>query len=364
MAGGTGSRFWPMSQADNPKQFLDIMGVNRSMLQITFRRFERVCPRENIYIVTGSEYVDRVHEQIPGLDPRQVLGEPVRRNTAPCIAYAAAMIGCSNPEARIVVTPADHAIFNEENFIRDIERALHIGSRCDGLVTIGIHPTYPNTGYGYIQFSEEPVVQCSNGTLSERVDMPTLHRVVTFTEKPPLEMAQQFIATDEFLWNSGIVVCRLQVLKQAFERHLPVIAQEFFRMTRSTTAEEVEYIYSRSESISIDFGIMEKAEEVYVLEASFGWSDVESWETLHDTVYRMGGADSNGNCIVSGNVFSYELKDTIVHVPNTRTLVLQGLEGYIVAGNEDTLLVCRRDHEDLIVKYASDVDLAEAKTKK
>ncbi|MBP5540590.1 MAG: mannose-1-phosphate guanylyltransferase [Bacteroidales bacterium] len=349
MAGGTGSRFWPMSQAENPKQFLDILNIGQSMLQTTFRRFEAVCPRENIFVVTGKEYVKHVHEQIPGLAPWQVIGEPVRRNTAPCVAYAASVIGALNPEANIVVSPSDHAIFGEKSFVSDMELALDITRRYDQIVTLGVRPTSPNTSYGYIQFKEEAAL----------ADADKLHKVITFTEKPPLEVAKAFLATGEFFWNSGIFVWRLPVLKAAYSQFLPSVAQSFFTLTRDSSPDEVEYIYSQSEAISVDFGIMEKASNVHVLEASFGWSDVESWETLYSTL----PPDSNGNCIVRGNVFAYDVKDTIVHIPAYRTLVLQGLEGYIVAGDRDTLLVCRRDQEDRIVKFASDVELAELSDK-
>ena len=349
MAGGIGSRFWPMSQADKPKQFIDILGMGQSMLQTTFHRFEQICPRQNILIVTGSEYVSQVHEQIPGLEPWQVLGEPVRRNTAPCIAYAASVIHSINPDANIIVSPSDHAIFGTGRFQADIEQALSITGQNDCIVTLGVRPTNPNTGYGYLQFAEEPMDP----------QTPSVHKVVTFTEKPPLEVAKAFLSTGEFFWNSGIFVWRLPVLMDAYRQYLPTVAEEFFTLTRDTDATAVEYTYSRSEAISVDFGIMEKATNVYVLEASFEWSDVESWETLRDTLPPKPG--DNGNCIVSGNVFTYDVRDTIVHVPADRTLVLQGLEGFIVAGDKDTLLICRRDQEDRIVKFVSDVELRKMK---
>ena len=352
MAGGTGSRFWPMSQADNPKQFIDILNIGQSMLQTTFHRFEEICPRENIFVVTGREYVGHVHKQIPGLQPWQVLGEPIRRNTAPCIAYAASVIGSLNPEANIIVSPSDHAIFGTGSFMSDMRQALSITREHDCIVTLGVRPTAPNTSYGYIQFAEEGGI--GNGEEPNQTPgMERLHKVITFTEKPPIEVAKAFIATGEFFWNSGIFVWRLPVLQEAYRQFLPNVAQTFFTLTHETDAADVDYIYSQSESISVDFGIMEKATNVYVLETSFGWSDVESWETLYSTF----PANTDGNCIVSGKVFAYDVHDTIVHVPSNRTLVLQGLDGYIVAGDKNTLLVCRRDAEDRIVKFASDVEL-------
>ena len=345
MAGGYGSRFWPICKANNPKQFIDILGNGQSMLQATFQRFENICPRENIIIVTGELYADRVRQQIKGLAPYQVLSEPTRRNTAPCIAYAASVIYYLNPKANIIVTPSDHAIFGQENFERDINQALALTEKSDHIVTIGVRPTNPNTKYGYIQFAEEPAFPKADN----------IHKIITFTEKPPVEMARQFIATGEFFWNAGIFIWRLSTLRRAYRTYLPNIAKSYFSLRSDTPAIEVDRIYSLSEAISVDFGIMEHADNVYVLEASFGWSDVESWDSLYDTCRR----DSDGNSLISGNVFAYDVHNTIVHLPSNRTVILQGLAGYIVAGDENTLLVCRRDQEERLAKFASDVELAE-----
>ena len=350
MAGGFGSRFWPICRDSSPKQFIDILGNGRSMLQTTFARFERVCPRENIIIVTHRQYVDRVREQIEGLLPYQVLGEPTRRNTAPCVAYAASVIHEMNPNANVIVTPSDHAIFGEDRFVKDLEQALKLTASNDCIVTIGVRPTTPNAQYGYIQFSEEPVADNARN----------LHRVITFTEKPPVEMARQFIATGEFFWNAGVYVWSLATLRREYEHYLPSVAKSFFDLRLSSTQEEVEQVYSLSESISVDFGIMEHAEDVYVLEASFGWSDIESWDSLYGTCVR----DAAGNGVVMGHSFLYDVKDTLVHVPQNRTVVLQGLEGYIVAADEDTILVCRRGEEDRSAKFASDVELYNLKKEK
>ena len=345
MAGGYGSRFWPICKANNPKQFIDILGNGQSMLQATFQRFENICPRENIIIVTGELYADRVRQQIKGLASYQVLSEPTRRNTAPCIAYAASVIYHLNPKANIIVTPSDHAIFGQENFERDINQALALTEKSDHIVTIGVRPTNPNTKYGYIQFAEEPAFPKADN----------IHKIITFTEKPPIEMARQFIATGEFFWNAGIFIWRLSTLRRAYRTYLPNIAKSYFSLRSDTPAIEVDRIYSLSEAISVDFGIMEHADNVYVLEASFGWSDVESWDSLYDTCRR----DSDGNSLISGNVFAYDVHNTIVHLPSNRTVILQGLAGYIVAGDENTLLVCRRDQEERLAKFASDVELAE-----
>ena len=345
MAGGYGSRFWPICKANNPKQFIDILGNGQSMLQATFQRFENICPRENIIIVTGELYADRVRQQIKGLASYQVLSEPTRRNTATCIAYAASVIYHLNPKANIIVTPSDHAIFGQENFERDINQALALTEKSDHIVTIGVRPTNPNTKYGYIQFAEEPAFPKADN----------IHKIITFTEKPPVEMARQFIATGEFFWNAGIFIWRLSTLRRAYRTYLPNIAKSYFSLRSDTPAIEVDRIYSLSEAISVDFGIMEHADNVYVLEASFGWSDVESWDSLYDTCRR----DSDGNSLISGNVFAYDVHNTIVHLPSNRTVILQGLDNYIVAGDENTLLVCRRDQEERLAKFASDVELAE-----
>ena len=345
MAGGFGSRFWPMSKSDNPKQFVDVMGVGESMLQTTFRRFERICPRENIIIVTGRNYVERVREQLPGLLSYQVLAEPMRRNTAPCVAYAGAIINELNPNANIVVTPSDHAVFGDESFVNNITDALRITAEHPWIITIGARPVNPNSKYGYIQFRD-------SASLPE---MHNLHEVVTFTEKPPIEMARQFIASGEFFWNSGLFVWNLKTLIQAYRDFLPDIAASFFALSCKTSAEELDRIYATSEAISIDFGIMEKANNVHVMEAGYGWSDVETWDSLSNTCVK----DSNGNAIVSGNVFTYDVKNCVVHIPAGKTVVLQGMKDYIVAGDEDTLLICKKSAEDRIFKFSSDVELSQ-----
>lgn len=345
MAGGFGSRFWPMSKSNNPKQFIDVLGTGQSMLQDTFGRFERICPRENILVVTSELYAERVREQIPNLKGYQVLCEPTRRNTAPCIAYAAAIINKLNPNANVIVSPSDHAIFNTEKFVKNIEQALMVTKNNDWIVTIGAHPNNPNTKYGYIQFDEK-------ASLSE---FESLHKVITFTEKPPLEMAKQFISSGEFFWNSGIFVWRMPVLMAAYRRFLPWIAENFFKLTQETSNDELERTYSVCEAVSVDIGIMEKADNVHVMESAFGWSDVETWDSLYSTSVL----DRQGNALVSGKIFAYETTNCVIHIPQDKTVVLQGLDGYIVASDENTLLVCKRDKEDQLFKYSSDVELFE-----
>lgn len=350
MAGGFGSRFWPMSKENCPKQFLDILGQGQSMLQSTFKRFEKVCPRENIIIVTGEVYEERVRQQIPDLRDYQVICEPTRRNTAPCIAYAAAVINSICPAANIIVTPSDHAIFGEDRFVQDLEQALDVVEHHDWIVTVGVQPTTPTTKYGYIQYADMPSLPTANN----------IHSVVTFTEKPPLEMARQFLASGEFFWNAGIFVWRLSVLMDAYRRHLPSIAESFFQLGAKSNPQLVEEVYSVSESISVDFGIMEKADNVHVMEASFGWSDVETWDSLYSTCHK----DNDGNVFVNGNIFAYDVKNCVVNVPAYGTVVLQGLDGYIVTGNDKIVMICRRDQEERVVKFASDVELRELTSKK
>ena len=345
MAGGLGSRFWPVSNTDCPKQFVDAMGTGKSMLQMTFDRYAKLCPKEHIVVVTGETYAERVREQLPGLEPYQVLAEPLRRNTAPCIAYAASVIGHIDPEAIIVVTPSDHAVFRERKFAADIKQAVETVKEHDWIVTIGAQPVRPDTSYGYIQFRDEPSLSGAEN----------LHEVVTVTEKPPVEMARNFIASGEFFWNAGILVWRLPVLYEAYRKYLPAIADTFFGLSTNTPDKELERVYSQSESISVDNGIMEKADNVHVLAASFGWSDVETWDSLFDVLPH----DKQGNAILSGNVFTYDTKNTLVVMPDDpgKTVVVEGLDGYIVAASPDTLMICRRASEDRVFQFASDVEL-------
>lgn len=343
MAGGLGSRFWPVSSVDCPKQFVDTMGVGRSMLQLTFERMEKLCPRDHIVVVTGEQYADRVREQVPNLLPWQVLGEPLRRNTAPCIAYAAAVIAQMDPDATVIVSPADHAVFGLDRFVDNLSQAIDTVQEHDWIITVGVQPVKPDTSYGYIQFRNKPSLPKAHN----------LHEVVTFTEKPPIEMARQFIASGEFFWNTGLLVWKLPVLRKAYEQFLPAIADSFFNLTLNTNHSTLEQVYSQCEAISVDHGIMEKANDVHVLSASFGWSDVETWDSLYG-VFRH---DKAGNAIVNGLAVTYDTHNCVVIVPADKTVVLDGLDDYIVAADDDTLLICRRKNEDKIFKYASDVEM-------
>lgn len=343
MAGGPGSRFWPLSTEEYPKQFIDLVGVGESMIQRTFRRCEQICPRENIVIVSSERYGDLMHQQIPGLADYQVLCEPSRRNTAPCIAFAAAVIKRRCPEATIFVTPSDHFISGWDAYVDDVRQAVEVARQQGWIVTIGAQPSNPNTKYGYIQFDEALTTAKANN----------LHKVLTFTEKPPYEVARHFIESGEFYWNVGVFAWRLDVLEAAYRRFLPAIAEAFTGLSERTPREEIERIYSICENISVDHGIIEKADNVYGLKANFGWSDVETWDALYNTCDH----DRNGNAFISGNVFAYDVKDCVVHVPQGKTIVLQGLDGFVITERDNTIMICRRDQEERHVKFMSDVEL-------
>ena len=248
-----------------------------------------------------------------------------------------------NPNANIVVTPSDHAIFGDENFCRNISDAITMVDSHDWIVTLGARPVNPNVKYGYIQFREAITQQTSS----------RIHKVITFMEKPPYEMACQFIASGEFLWNAGIFVWRLPVLKEAFEKHLPLIANKFFDLGANVSPQKLNEVYISAQTISVDYGIMENAENVYVLEADFGWSDVETWDSL----YMATPKDSSGNAVTSGNVLTYDTSNCVINLDSKKYAVVQGLKDYIIAGGPDTLLICRRDQEEQLMKYNSDIEL-------
>ncbi|MDR2556940.1 MAG: mannose-1-phosphate guanylyltransferase [Bacteroidales bacterium] len=347
MAGGVGTRFWPMSRRETPKQFIDILGMGKSLLQQTFDRFAAVCPEENIYVVTGKRYKDLVLKQLPALSEKQVLCEPYRRNTAPCIAYANHKIVKQNPDAVVAVTPADHVVMKPDIFTNVVSGGMEAASNNDWLITIGIRPSYPNTGYGYIQFNDEEMSAANN----------QIKKVKVFTEKPSLEMAQQFIASGDFLWNAGIFIWSVKSSIKSFEENLPEV-EELFAASASVfdTAEEeseVEKIYSVCKSISIDYGVMEKAKNVYVMASDFGWSDLGTWGSLYD----LHGKDSEGNAVSGGGVLLYDVSGSVVKLPDGKVAVLQGLHDYIVAEDKDMLLICKKSEEQHIRKMVNDVEV-------
>jgi len=344
MAGGIGSRFWPMSRTEHPKQFLDILGTGRTLLQQTYDRSLSVCPKENVMVVTNASYRDLVLKQLPDLTEAQVLLEPARRNTAPCIAYAAFHIHAMDPSACMVVAPSDHLILKEEAYTRLVNKALKVAAAEDALITLGIKPTRPDTGYGYIQFKEEPSATDKS-----------VRRVKTFTEKPDLEMAEQFIASGEFLWNAGIFVWSAESILRSFATHLSEEFQLFNdgRMHFGTPNEKafIERTYSQCTNISIDYGIMEKAENVYTLASDIGWSDLGTWGSL----YAFADKNADGNVIQGRNVVVYDTHNCIVNVPKDKLVVLQGMEDMIVVESDGILLVCKRDEEQQIKRIVNDV---------
>ena len=345
MAGGVGARFWPMSRTSHPKQFIDILGTGKTLIQQTFERFLRLCPKENIFIVTNGIYKDLVLDQLEGITEKQVLCEPARRNTAPCIAYANYRIREINPEAITVVAPSDHIILKEDDFARDLEIAMEAAEKNDWLLTLGIEPSRPDTGYGYIQYNNEVPVESE-----ERIK-----KVKTFTEKPDLELAQQFLESGDFLWNSGIFVWSLKSIMNSFDAHLKDVSDIFKEGAgKYDTPEEEDFIekaYSVCRNISIDYGVMEKATNVYVLASDFGWSDLGTWGSLYD----IRSKDENKNAIVGKNVLTYDTKGCIVNMPKDKLVVLQGLEDYIVVEDEDALLICKKEDEQQIREIVNDV---------
>lgn len=351
MAGGIGSRFWPMSKSSMPKQFLDILGTGRTFIQMTFDRFRKVCPTENFYIVTSVDYKDLVLEQLPELNEDQVLLEPLRRNTAPCVAYASYKIKSVNPDANIIVAPADHLILKEEEFASEINKGIDFAENNDVLVTLGIKPSRPETGYGYIQVDGK----------SNYNDFDNLYKVKTFTEKPDVEMAKVFVSSGEFFWNSGIFIWSLKSIISAFDSYLEDVSGLFRKGEKLYgTPDEVHFInktYSECQNISIDYGIMEKAENVHVLCADFGWSDLGTWGSLYENSTK----DEGNNSIKGGDVFTYQTQNCIVNMPKGKVVVLQGLDGYIVVESDNTLLICKKDDEQQIRQFVSDVEMVKGK---
>lgn len=339
MAGGVGSRFWPFSRQNFPKQFHDVLGTGKSLLQQTADRFTNLCPPENIYIVTNQAYKELVNEQLPFLADDQILLEPVGRNTAPCIAYAAYKIGQQNSNAKIIVSPADHIILKEQVFEEKINIALDAASKEDLLITLGIQPSRPDTGYGYIQFLE------SDGHL---------HKVKTFTEKPHLELAQKFLESGDFVWNAGIFVWSASSILKAFKNHLEDIA-DLFESGKDIyyTDQEsafIKDIYGQCKNISIDYGIMEKADNVFVVLSDIGWSDLGTWKSLYDVQEK----NEDGN-VLDGDIITYDTKNCIIKTPKDRLVVAEGLEGYIVAEHDNVLMICRKEEEQKVKEFVSDM---------
>lgn len=339
MAGGVGSRFWPFSRNDRPKQFLDFFGTGRSLIQMTFDRFRQVVPAENILIVSNVIYKQTILEQLPEINENQILLEPHRRNTAPCIAYAMSRISAMTDNANIIVAPSDHLILKENDFLDTIRQGLDFVEKNDSLLTLGIKPSRPETGYGYIQIED------GSGNL---------RKVKTFTEKPNAELARVFLETGEFFWNSGIFLWNLKTINEAFSVLLPDVASRFAagKELFNTPAEQefIDQIYPTCVNVSIDYGIMEKASNVFVLCSDFGWTDLGTWGSL----YEMSEKDKHGNVALKCDTLLYESENNIIALPQGKLAVIEGLEGYLVAESDNVLLICKKDEEARIRQFVND----------
>ncbi|TAE36756.1 MAG: mannose-1-phosphate guanylyltransferase [Sphingobacteriales bacterium] len=343
LAGGIGSRFWPVSRTTYPKQFLDILGTGKSLIQNTYDRFTQIVPKENIYILTNESYFDLVNQQIPGLHPNQIIGEPVMRNTAPCIAYGCFKIKQLCANATIVVAPSDHLILDTPAFISTIKTSLAVAEQNDCLITLGIQPSRPDTGYGYIQYN--------NDTLSEN-----LFKVKTFTEKPTLEIAESFLLSGDFLWNAGIFIWSVNSIIHAFNTHLPDISEIFTEGNGLyNTPSEKEFIqacFQKCTNISIDYGVMEKANNVYVMPSEFGWSDLGTWASIYELAHK----DDVGNAVIHpDNVVMIESSNCMVNVPKDKLVILQGLHDFIVVEANNTLMISPKAKEQSVKQVVADV---------
>lgn len=344
MAGGVGSRFWPMSTKDKPKQFIDVLGVGRTLIQLTYDRFEPICPPENVWVVTNKKYVDIVKRQLPEIPVGNILCEPCRRNTAPCIAYVSWRIKKECPTANIVVTPSDHIVLNIPEFRRVISNSLSFTSETDAIVTLGMKATRPETGYGYIQAD----------LTSSSPRNKEIFRVDSFREKPDLETAKKYLAENNYFWNAGIFLWSVCTIVNAFRIYQPALANIFESMSDvyGTDKEQdvIDERFPECENISVDYAIMEKAEEIFVCPADFGWSDLGTWgsllvQTKHDT---------DGNSIIGDNVSVFETKNSIIHTVGCKQVVVQGLDGYIVAENDGRLLICKLSEEQRIKLFSGE----------
>lgn len=344
MAGGVGSRFWPMSTEDKPKQFIDVLGVGRSLLQLTFDRFKGICPPENVWVLTNHKYADLVHEQLPEVPVGNILREPCRRNTAPCIAYVSWRIKNADVNANIVVTPSDHIVTDTEEFRRVIMQGLNFTAETDAIVTLGMRPNRPETGYGYIQADLR----------SPSARNKEIFRVDQFREKPDLATAQKYIQQNNFYWNAGIFIWSATTIINAFRIYESSLAKIFdgIRSKLGTQEEQsvIDTRYPECESISVDYAIMEKAEEIFVFPSDFGWSDLGTWGSL----LMQSRRDIYGNAIIGENISLYDSKNCIIHTTDNKKTVVQGLDGYIVAEKDGKLLICKLSEEQRIKQFSGE----------
>ena len=342
MAGGIGSRFWPMSTTECPKQFIDVLGVGRSLLQLTYDRFQGICLPENIWIVTNKKYLELCREQLPDVPTENILLEPCRRNTAPCIAYVSWRIKSKNPKANVVVTPSDHIVTDIVEFQRVITSCLKFTGETDAIVTLGMKPNRPETGYGYIQAD----LSVSSPRNKE------IFRVDSFREKPDIETAKKYILQNNFFWNAGVFIWSVSTIVNAFRVYQPAISKVFEGMEHIYgTPEEQENIdkcYPECENISVDYAIMEKAEEIFVCPANFGWSDLGTWGSLVEQSKK----DLYGNSLIGNDIRLYDSHNCIVHTMNEKQVIIQGLDGYIIAENDNRLLICKLSEEQRIKQFS------------
>ena len=342
MAGGIGSRFWPMSTPERPKQFVDVLGTGRTFIQMTVDRFKGILPAENVWVVTSQAYKDIIAEQLPEVPCGNILLEPCRRNTAPCVAYAAWRIKSIDPKATIVVSPSDHLVLDTPEFQRVVKSAMDFASTSDAIVTLGMKPTRPETGYGYIQTD----MSCPSARNKE------IYRVDSFREKPDLATAEKYIRKPNMLWNAGIFIWNVSTIVNALRVYAPEINEVFENLLPlyGTTKEQeaINENFPKCESISVDYAILEKSEEIYCFPASFGWSDLGTWGSLRENVKR----DNNGNAVIGNNVQTYETRDCVIHCCEEHRVVVQGLDGYIVAEKDNTLLICKLSEEQRIKQFS------------
>lgn len=344
MAGGVGSRIWPMSVENKPKQFIDVLGVGRSLLQLTYDRFKGLCPNENVWIVTNKKYDAWIKEQLPEVPAENILLEPCRRNTAPCIAYVSWHIKAKDPKANLVITPSDHIVMDTAEFRRVITQCLKFTSETDAILTLGMKPNRPETAYGYIQAD----LSSSSPRNKE------IFRIDTFREKPDLQTAQKYIQQNNFFWNAGIFIWSVSTIVNAFRIYSPTISKIFENMLSiygtDKEQEMIDLHYPECENISVDYAIMEKAEEIFVCPASFGWSDLGSWSSL----YMHTRHDLYGNSLIGPDINVYDTHNCMIHTTQEKKVVVQGLDDYIVAEKDNLLLICKISEEQRIRQFSGD----------
>ncbi|WP_134092126.1 mannose-1-phosphate guanylyltransferase [Olivibacter sp. XZL3] len=345
MAGGVGSRFWPVSRTSLPKQFIDVLGLGKTLIQSTYDRFKQIVPEENIYVLTNHKYVGLVKEQLGITDESRIIGEPAMRNTAPCIAYACHKLHALNEEATLVIAPSDHLIQDTERFLADVKISLEAAEKSQALITLGIKPSRPDTGYGYIQISDEGLA-----------DFPDFRKVAAFREKPVLQVAKEYVASGEYLWNAGIFIWNVRTILGELQKYEEKLNATFLAGTsKYNTVEEqafLEQYYPECENISIDYAIMEKSDLVYVLPVDFGWSDLGTWTS----VYGLSQHDNEGNVLIpdANNVILYNSSNCMVNVPGYKKVVLKNLHNYIVVEANDTLMICPIDSEQEVKQVVAD----------